>query len=189
LITFSNCEIDGITVDGELILSEIVVAENTSSRFEFRNVHKAYQGETSSLDGSFHLSMPTDFDESAPIPVALREVSLQAGAGGRTVTLSNVASSTTIDFGSGSFSYTMTGGVADSASGVSVTLSTAVPFQGNYFVDTITSGDMTVEGSNASRARAIVSALDQLTISVDADGDGKFEKTFEPIEVSELLED
>ncbi len=185
-ITFSHCEIDGVTIDGQLILSEIVVAENTSSRFEFRKVQLGYQGDRSNIDGSFHLSIPTDYDESKPIPVALRDVSLQASSNGRTVTLSNVASDTTIDFNSGSFSYSMAGGVADSASGVSVTLTTTT-LEGDYFADTLNAGEMTVEGAKSSRARAKVSAPNELVIEVDADGDGNFEKTLDPIAVSELL--
>lgn len=46
---------------------------------------------------------------------------------------------------------------------------------------------MTVEGAKSSRARAKVSAPNELVIEVDADGDGNFEKTLDPIAVSELL--
>lgn len=183
--TFSNCEIEGLTIHGQIALSDIVVGAMTSARFEFRDVSLSAAGETAGLDGGFRLSMPTNADDSAPIPVTLRDVSLRSTVNGRTLTLSGVSADTIFDIGSGDFSYAMTGRVADSASGVSVSLTTATPYSG--VGDTLTAGDMTIEGARSSRARAIVSGPNQLTISVDADGDGNFEEQFDPISVSTLV--
>lgn len=185
-LTFSHCEIEGLTIDGRVAMSDVVVGAMTSARFDFSGVSFSVGGETAGLDGGFRLSMPTDADDSAPITVTLRDVSLRSTVNGQTLTLSGVAADTTFDVASGSFSYTMSGRVADSASGVSLSLATALPYAG--VGDDLTAGDMTIEGAKSSRARAVVSGPNQLTISVDADGDGNFEKQFDPVNVSTLVD-
>ncbi len=45
---------------------------------------------------------------------------------------------------------------------------------------------MRITGAASSNARAVVSSPDHLTVELDADGNGVFEKTFPEVDVSTL---
>jgi len=111
-------------------------------------------------------------------------VSLRIAANGRTLTLQNVASHAEILFLTGEFRYTLQGRVADSADGISVDVDTDAPFSGTS--SSLNGGTLRTVGAASSSARAVVSAPDRVTIEVDADGNGTYERSFGELPVSAL---
>jgi len=182
--TFDACVDSGVRLDGVMKIDELSLDARITARFAFDGFRMTEGTDTGQIDGSFRLAMPASIDHGTFVPIDLTQVSLRITANARTATLQDVNSHAEILFMTDEFRYTLQGRVADSADGVSVDVSTEVPFAG--VASRLDAGAMRITGAASSNARAVVSSPDHFTIQLDADGNGTFEKTFDEVPVSAL---
>jgi hypothetical protein len=179
--TFSACsDFPGESINGAITISSIASTPSSFSASVSINLTFSATGSPDlSFSGSFGVSETGIGTNAVTITLSGTDLFLQQGSD--TQRLGNFTFSTTIDPTAGttdSASFTF----ASTAIGGSVTVTTLTPFQtspGREFPHT---GAIQIVGMNGSTIRVTVNgdetgATPQLTIQLDADGDGIFETT------------
>lgn len=187
-ITFNNCtETAGTTMNGQLTVTlqsgsltalpfHVVIATTAT------NLTVTSNGTTAVSNGSFTLDWTASSETIQTITVSGSTMSSRETVSGttHTTTLRNFSQTVSINGTSVGASLSATVETDSSRLGgtaVTYTVSTPTPVVWNESTGTVTAGVVKVVGANNSQLLVTVNADTSVTLQVDANGDGVFEKT------------
>jgi hypothetical protein len=176
-VTFSGCQDSGLMLNGAFALSNLQVDSDTSYRATatFDGLRIDDGTRVTGADGAVTIAVSEPV--GAPATYQASGTSLRVVSGQDVHKLSDFAGTATVDATARQVSYTFAGRVSDSSNNVSVQAATLEPFRGSMDSDYPSSGQL--QSTGAANSRALLTALSatEVSVAVDANGDGSVEST------------